>query len=147
MRSRCAAILGTMLLCGLAAGSFAPQSQLQSSSMAELMNSFHSIYVETGTWLSKPEMLQGQLMKHPEFEFWGLSITTNRDADVVLKIDHQPGWFYYTYGMTHRGTGTVLAAGKVTAWDGKVACKRVADEIVKRVAQFRPGPPNKGSGR
>ncbi len=70
MRSTCTAILGVMLLCGLAASSLAQESQHQPS-IADLMNSFHSIYVETGTWLSKPEMLQGQLMKHPEFDFWG----------------------------------------------------------------------------
>lgn len=70
---RCArtAILGIVLVYGLAASSFSQESQPQSSSLAQLMSSFHSIYVETGTWLSKPEMLQGQLMKHPEFDFWG----------------------------------------------------------------------------
>ncbi len=97
------------------------------------MNSFHSIYVDTGTWLSKPEMLQGALMKHPEVDFWGLYITTRSGADTTLKIDHQPGWFYYPYSLTDRETGTVLAAGKVTAWDGKVACGKIADELVKRI--------------
>jgi hypothetical protein len=86
-------------------------------------------------------------MRKPEFEFWGMSITTRGDPDVVLKIDHQPGWFYYTYSMTHRTTRTVLAAGKVTAWDGKEACNKVADELVKWIARFRPGPAKQKSGQ
>lgn len=110
------------------------------SPIADLMKSFQTIYAETGTWLSKPEMLSGALMKHPEFDSWGLAFVTRTDADTRLKIDHQPGWFYYTYSLTHRETGTVLASGKVTAWDGKFACDKIADELIKRIKRFRPVP-------
>ena len=116
----------------------AQEASSPESPMAEPMKSFHTIYAETGTWLSKPEMLSGALMKHPEFDYWQLAFVTRTDADTRLKIDHQPGWFYYTYSLTHQGTATVLASGKVTAWDGKVACDKIADELIKRIKKFRP---------
>jgi hypothetical protein len=72
-----------------------------------------------------------------------VTIPKKRDADARLKIDHQPGWFYYTYSLTHQRTGTVLASGKVTAWDGKVACDKIADEVIKRIKKFRPVPAKK----
>ncbi len=116
------------------------QEKPAASSAAELTKTFHTIQVKTGTWLSKPEMLQGALQKHDEFDAWGLTIVSGADADTVLTIDHQPGWFYYTYNLTHTATGTVLAAGKVDAWDGNGACKKIADELVKRIKKVRPLP-------
>ncbi len=122
---------------------FTAAQQSPASPVVELMKSFHTIYPETGTWLSKPEMLSGAMMKHPEFDAWGLSFVTHMGADTRLKVDHQPGWFYYTYSLTHSATGTILASGKVTAWDGKVACDKIADELIRRIKKFRPSPSNK----
>ncbi len=116
------------------------QEKAAASGSAELLKTFHTIQVKTGTWLSKPEMVQGALQKHDEFDAWGLAIVTGPDADTVLTIDHQPGWFYYTYSLTHTATGTVLLAGKLDAWDGNVACKKIADELIKRIKKVRPLP-------
>jgi hypothetical protein len=143
MRWTKATIVILMVAAALRLPTAAQEASPPASPIAELMNSFHTIYAETGTWLSKPEILSGALMKHPEFDYWGMSFVTHRDADVRLKIDHQPGWFYYTYSLTHQPTGTVLASGKVTAWDGKVACDKIADELIKRIKKFRPVPAKK----
>ncbi len=132
------AMLQLILLSVMSAS--AQQTSAPASPIPELMKSFHTIYAETGTWLSKPEMLSGAMMKHPEFDSWGLSFVTRTGADARLKIDHQPGWFYYTYSLTHQATGTVLASGKVSAWDGKVACDKIADELIRRIKRFRPAP-------
>jgi hypothetical protein len=143
MRWTRATIVILMLAAALCLPTAAQEASPPASPIAELMNSFHTIYAETGTWLSKPEMLSGALMKHPEFDYWGMSVVRRTDADARLRIDHQPGWFYYTYSLTHQATGTVLASGKVTAWDGKVACDKIADELIKRIKKFRPGPAKK----
>lgn len=117
-------------------------------STAELIRSFRSIYVHPATWLSKPEMCEGELQspRHREFYEWGLTVLKDSSADTVLKIDHQPGWFYYPYSLTHNATGVVLVSGTVTAWDGMGACRRVADEVYKRLALARPVP-NDESGK
>ena len=63
-------------------------------------------------------------------------------ADVVLKIDHQPGWFYYQYSMVDTARQVVLVSGNVTAWDGKVACNKVADIVIDKIKKVRPVPKN-----
>ena len=112
------------------------------SQATQYLRSFQTIHVETGTWLAKPEMCEGAIQKHREFENWNLSFV-RVGGEVVLKIDHQPGWFYYQYSMVHRTSQVVLASGNVTAWDGKVACGRVADIIVARIKKARNTPKEK----
>jgi hypothetical protein len=104
----------------------------------QLLQSYQTIRIETGTWLAKPEMCEGALQKHKEFEVWDLSIVRSGRADVVIKIDHQPGWLYYQYSMVHSASQVVLASGNVTAWDGTVACSMVADAVIERTKQARP---------
>src|SRR5215470_1929374 len=105
-----------------------PSAPTEDASLkTQLLRSFQTIRVETGTWLAKPEMCEGAFQKHPEFDAWELSFVRAARADVVLKIDHQPGWFYYQYSMVDTARQVVLASGNVTAWDGKIACKTVAD--------------------
>jgi hypothetical protein len=62
---------------------------------ADLLRTFKTIYVQSKTPLAKPQMLAGELQKNASFDAWGLSITSNPGADVVVEIDHQPVWFYY----------------------------------------------------
>src|ERR1043166_2994425 len=100
MRSTRTATVILMLAAALCLSTEAQEASSSGLPVAELMKSFRTIYAETGTWLSKPEMLSGALMKHPEFDYWQLAFVTRTDADARLKIDHQPGWFYYTYSLT-----------------------------------------------
>lgn len=104
---------------------------------AQILRTFRTISIQTSTWLSKPEMLGGELQKKREFDDWGLAIVADSSADVVITVDHQPGWFYYTYRMVHQATATVLASGTVSAWDGKSACGKIAGDIIKRIARAR----------
>ena len=121
----------------------APSSSTDNPSLAtQLLRSLQTIRIETGTWLAKPEMCEGALQKHREFDAWELSIVRAARADVILKIDHQPGWFYYQYSMVHTASQVVLASGNVTAWDGKVACGKVADAVIERLKRARPVPKN-----
>ena len=103
----------------------------------DLLRTFKTIYVQSKTPLAKATMLAGELQKNANFDAWGLSITNDPTADVLIEMDHQPGWFYYTYSMTHQSSGIVLAAGRVDAWDGKYASAKIAKEIMKRVAKVR----------
>jgi hypothetical protein len=104
---------------------------------ADLLRTFKTIYVQSKTPLAKPQMLAGQLQQHANFDAWGLSITNDPASDVFVEIDHQPGWFYYTYSMTHQSSGIVLAVGRVDAWDGKQASSKIAKELMKRIARAR----------
>ena len=116
------------------------QSNETKQNSADLLRTFKTIYVQSKTPLAKPQMLAGELQKNANFDAWGLSITSNPGADVVVEIDHQPGWFYYTYAMTHQSSSIVLAVGRVNAWDGKQASAKIAREIIKRIASVRNPP-------
>src|SRR5215831_6471772 len=116
------------------------QASAGDSRATQLLRSYQTIRIETGTWLAKPEMCEGSLQKHREFEEWKLSIVRSGRADVVLTISHQPGWFYYQYSMVDTASQVVLASGNVTAWDGTVACSMVADAVVERTNKARKGP-------
>ena len=116
------------------------QSNETKQNSADLLRTFKTIYVQSKTPLAKPQMLAGELQKNANFDSWGLSITNDPGADVLVEIDHQPGRFYYTYTMTHQSSRIVLAVGRVDAWDGKQASARIAREIMKRVARFRSPP-------
>jgi hypothetical protein len=106
----------------------------------EVMKTFRTIQVVTGTWLAKPEMCEGPLQKRKEFEQWGLYFVRGRTADLTLKIDHQPGWFYYQYSLEHSRSGLILSSGNVTAWDGPDACRKVADIVVNKLKKVRATP-------
>ena len=112
----------------------------QETDPIEIMKTFQTIQVQTGTWLAKPEMCEGKLQEKKEFEQWGLFFVRGRAADAILKIDHQPGWFYYQYSFVHPRSGLVLSSGNVTAWDGLAACGQVADIIVDKLKKVRATP-------
>jgi hypothetical protein len=118
------------------------QSNETKQNSADLLRTFKTIYVQSKTPLAKPQMLAGELQKNASFDTWELSITNNPGADVVVEIDHQPGWFYYAYTMTHQSSRIVLAVGRVNAWDGKHASAKIATEIIKRVERVRNPPPH-----
>ena len=104
------------------------------------LRSFHTIYLSFKTSLIKPAVLAGRLQGHREFDLWQLSITNDPAADVIIEVDHQPGWFYYYYTMTHRESGLVLASGKTTDLDGASACRKIADTLISRIKRVRAVP-------
>ena len=121
----------------------ANQSTPSKQNSADLLRNFKTIYVRSKTPLAKPQMLAGELQKNQNFDAWDLSITNDPGADVVIEMDHQPGWFYYTYSMTHQSSGIVLAVGRVDAWDGKYASGKIAKDIMKRIGRVRAAPKQK----
>ncbi len=45
--------------------------------------------------------------------------------------------YIFTYQITDRGTGIILATGKVTAFDGNIAAPRLAGRIVEDIKKAR----------
>jgi len=94
-------------------------------------------YIYSNSELIKDKMLENALMKMPEFEKWKLVIVKDEKlADIEINVEHNLFTFDYTYSMTDRRTKILLATGKVTVWDGKIASKKFAKTIIEKL---KPG--------
>lgn len=99
------------------------------------------VYVDSRTTFFEEELLQNALRKRKEFDTWQLVIVDGYDkrnvADLVIDIDRPLFTYTFTYTITSRGSGIVLATGKVTAFDGNLAAPKLAERIIEdmRVAR------------
>jgi hypothetical protein len=58
-------------------------------------------------------------------------------ADTEIEIDRPLFTFTFTYKITNRSTGILLATGKVTAWDGNAAAPMLAERIIEEIRKAR----------
>ena len=94
-------------------------------------------YIYSSSELIKDKMLKNALLKMPEFEKWKLVIVEEAKlADIEINVEHDLFTFDYRYEMTDRRTRILLATGKVTVWDGKIASKKFAKTIIEKL---KPG--------
>ena len=106
-----------------------------------LLRNAHVIYVDAHTGFIEEVQLQNELRKRPEFETWQLAIVDGwekRDvADIVIDIDRPLFTYTFTYQITNRSNGIVLATGKVTAFDGNFAAPMLAKRIIEEMKVAR----------
>ncbi len=81
---------------------------------ADIEKSFQTIYLYSETWLVKPEIVQGKLQEHTEFDHWGLSSTRDAAADVV--IEHRSPTelvlLQLKYGLAQRASASRAQAAR-----------------------------------
>jgi hypothetical protein len=95
------------------------------------------LYIYTGSELINEQMMENALMKMPEFEKWKLVIVKDAKlADINIDVEHDLFTWDYRYSATDHRTNILLASGKVTAWDGRVASGKFAKMIIDNL---RPG--------
>lgn len=106
-----------------------------------LLRRARTVYVSSGTSFFEPVQLQNALRKREEFDVWGMTIIDGWDkrqiADVVVQIDRPLFTYTFTYQITHRSTGIVLATGKIIAFDGNDAAPMLARKIIEEVKKAR----------
>ena len=112
-----------------------------------LLGSARTIFVSSNTSYFEPVQLQNALRKRSEFEAWEMAIIDGWDkrsiADVIIEVDRPIFTFIFTYQVTDRSTGMVLASGKVTAFDGNTAAPLLAERIIEDIKKTRAGGANK----
>ena len=85
--------------------------------------------------------LQNALRKRTEFDAWQMAIVDGwgkRDiADIIIEIDSPLFTYTFTYQITSRSNGIVLATGKVTAFDGNAAAPILAERIMEEIKVAR----------
>jgi len=106
-----------------------------------LLRNARVVYVAVHTGFIEEVQLQNALRKRPEFETWQMAIVDGwrkQDvADIIIDIDRPLFTYIFTYQITSRSTGIVLATGKVTAFDGNIAAPMLAKRIIEEMKVAR----------
>ena len=116
-------------------------ARLAESSPRAMLARARTLYVESDTDYFEPVQIQNELRKRDELEAWQLLILDDYQkrgvADLLVEIDRPLFTFTFTYKLTDRASGVLLATGKVTAFDGNAAAPKLAARILEEVWNAR----------
>ncbi len=124
----------------LAIAQSAPPSetpQLSSIDRAKAIRHAQTICIESNTIFLTVSTMDRALMKQKNWDRLGLNILAGCSADLRLEIDRLHFTHIHTYVLTDRGSGIILSAGRVRAFDGVVASGPMAEQIVKILSAAR----------
>lgn len=106
-----------------------------------LLSRAQTIFISSGTSFFEPVQLQNALRKRAEYDEWELAIIDGWDkrnvADITIEVDRPLFTYTFTYKITDRSAGILLAAGKLTAFDGNAAAPLLAKRIVEDIRKAR----------
>ena len=79
----------------------------------------------------KAYMLENELVNHPGFRQYGLNVVRgSKKVDLSVEVDRPLLSYDFNYAVTDAHSGSVIASGKVTAIDGKLAARGIAKNLV-----------------
>lgn len=120
----------------------AESARAAETSPKALLRRARTVFVESDTSFFESAQLQNELRKRDEFDAWGMSILDgNWDrrnvADIIVEVDRPLFTYTFTYKITARDTGVLLATGKLTAFDGNAAAPKIAGRIIDDMKKAR----------
>jgi hypothetical protein len=119
------------------------RSTAASTDPIELLRSAKTILIRSDTMFLKPNQLEEELRKRPEFAAMGLVLVRDmKAADLIINVDRPVFTYTFTFSATNPETSVLVTSGKVTAFDGNFAAPKIAGELIKRIRSARE-PANK----
>jgi len=116
-------------------------AKILESSPKALLSHARILFIRSNTDYFETVQLQNAMRKLSEVDAWQIAIVDGwekRDiTDTEIEIDRPLFTFTFTYKMTNRRTGIILATGKVTAFDGNAAAPMLASRIVEEIRKSR----------
>ena len=116
-------------------------ARIAETSPKALLSRARIVFVTSDTSFFEAVQLQNALRKREEFDTWQMAIVDGWDkrdvADVIINIDRPLFTYTFTYKITNRRNGIVLATGKVTAFDGDAAAPKLAQRIIEEIKVAR----------
>ena len=116
-------------------------ARIAETSPKKLLQRARVLFVSSGTSFFEAVQLQNELRKREEFDRWEMAIVDGWDkrnvADIIVEIDRPVFTYTFTYQITNRSNGIVLATGKITAFDGNVAAPKLAARIMEEIKVAR----------
>jgi len=95
------------------------------------------IYIASQTTFLKQAEMEKELLKHKEFEDWGLELTRDpKEADILLEVKRAAFQSNFPYSVIDRRTKVVLAAGEVNSLAGTVAGK-ISSQLIEKMKAAR----------
>lgn len=108
------------------------------ASPESILRMVRTISVSSMTMFLKPDQLEDELRKQPEFEAMGLAIVKDpTKADLMIDLDRPVFTYTFTYSVSSADTRVVVMSGKVIAFDGNLAAPKIAKELMKRIQAAR----------
>ncbi len=118
-------------------------ARISAKSPQALLSRAQTVFVSSSTQFFEPVQLQNALRKRAEFDEWEMAIIDGWDkhqvADIAVEVDRPLFTYTFTYKITDRSTGRLLASGKLTAFDGNAAAPLLAGRIVEDIKNARRG--------
>jgi rRNA maturation endonuclease Nob1 len=112
-------------------------AKIAATSPKALLSRARLVQVTSNTEFFEAVQLQNALRKQAEFDRWQLAIVDGSRAqevtDIFIEIDRPLFTYTFTYQLTNRSNGIVLATGKVTAFDGNAAAPKLAQRIIEEI--------------
>jgi hypothetical protein len=106
-----------------------------------LLNKARTFYIQSSTEFFEAVQMQNELRKREEFDRWQMAIIDSwekRDvADAIIEVDRPLFTYTFTYKITDRGSGMIIATGKVTAFDGNLAAPQLAERVIEEIKKAR----------
>lgn len=116
-------------------------ARIADTSPKALLSRARILYIYSNTDYFEAVQLQNALRKRSEVDAWQLAMVDGWEkrnvADILIEIDRPLFTFTFTYKITSRDTGILLATGKVTAFDGNAAAPMLAERIVEEMRKAR----------
>ena len=116
-------------------------ARIAETSPKNLLRKARVVFVTSNSEFFEPVQLQNELRKRAEFDEWQMAIVdgwAKHDvADIIIAVDRPLFTYTFTYVVTNRSNGIVLATGKVTAWDGNAAAPKLASRILDEIKDAR----------
>lgn len=123
----------------------ASSAAIASADPKQLIKNAKTIYLKSKTAFLTIDTLQRALLSNKKWPQLGLIIVQDpRLGDLVVEVDRPLFTYVHTFVLSDQKTTIVLGSGKQTAFDGTIASKGLADDIVKLLAAARiPGKADK----
>jgi hypothetical protein len=110
------------------------------TSPESILRAARTIFVSSMTMFLKPDQLEDELRKHPDFEAMGLAIVKDATkADLMIDLDRPVFTYTFTYSVSGADTREVVMSGKVIAFDGNFAAPMIAQDLMGRFRAAREG--------
>ena len=111
-----------------------PQSSaaIVGSDPKQILKDARTIFVQSKTAFLTVDTLDRALALEKDWPKLDLTIVQDRRvADLLIEIDRPLFTYIHTFVIVDKRTSIVIGSGKVTAFDGTIASKGIAKDIVK----------------